>query len=108
VNKRTLSILILAIVLSIIGVYSFWNEKHKENLLVHNIRVIRVKGIFISRNETPVHGSSSINVKYKVGNVSYMLKERVSFPGLKVGDTVLVEYAIEDNSVARVVGKLKK
>lgn len=97
--------MILAIVLSIIGFYSFWNEKRKENLLGHHIRV---KGVFISRNETPVHGSASINVKYKVGNVSYILKERVSFPGLKVGDTVLVEYAVEDNSVARVVGKLKK
>lgn len=101
-NKRILTVLILSVILLIIGIYSFWNDHRTENLLIHNKKAL---GVFVSRNTTPVHGSPSINVKYKVGNVSYLLKERGSFSELKIGDTVLVEYAVKDNSVARVIDK---
>lgn len=97
--------MILPIVLSILCIYNFWQEKNKEELLKNGSKTF---GIFISRNERAVHGSPSINVRYKVNGTKYILKEYGGFPSLKVGDTVLVEYAVEDNSVARVVGKLKK
>lgn len=98
-NRKILSVFILATTVSVLCIYNFWQEKSKEELLKNSLKTV---GVFISRNRVAVHGTPSINIEYKVKGIKYNLKEYGGFASLKIGDTVLIEYAISNHSIARV------
>ena len=78
-------------------------ESNNSKLLENSAKV---KGIIIETH-TPevIHGSYYGIFTYNIGQKKYRFKELGDFSLLSVHDTVLIEYAIKDNSVARVVDK---
>lgn len=83
-------------------IYTFLKEKKDDKLLENNIEHF---AILIKINEGNTHAPSSGDFKYKIKNKEYEFNQSGDYKFMQVGDTVLVEYAVEDNSVARVVDK---
>ena len=52
-----------------------------------------------------VHGSAYGILRYEVDNKEYTCKDLGDYRMMKIGDTVLIKYAVEDHSVAQVVDK---
>lgn len=101
-DRKILSVVIIGITLSLLSIYDFFQEEKKERLLEKGKLTF---GVVISRNERAVHGSPSINIRYKVKGVNYVFKEYGSFSSLNPGDTIRIKYALEDYSVATIIGK---
>lgn len=52
-----------------------------------------------------IHDSYSGTFQYKIKNKIYKFTQIGNYTLLKLGDTVLIEYAVKDNSIARVIDK---
>jgi len=92
---------ILAIVLYCIFVINIFYQNHKEELL-ENSKI--VTGKLISEE----HSSQKfINGRftYFVNKKKYCLRYTGDFSYMNIGDSVLIEYAIQDPSIARVVDR---
>lgn len=92
---------ILAIVLFCIFMFNIFYQNHKEELLA-NSKI--VTGKLISEE----HSSQKfINGRftYFVNEKKYCLRYTGDFSYMNIGDSVLIEYAIEDPSLARVVDR---
>ncbi|MNJ86056.1 hypothetical protein D3C87_35390 [compost metagenome] len=82
--------------------YTFLKEKRDDRLLENSVEHF---AILIEINGGNAHSPSSGDFKYKVNNEEYEFNQSGDYKFMQVGDTVLIEYAVEDHSVARVVDK---
>ena len=92
---------IFAIILYGIFMANIFYQNHKEELLENSKKVT---GILISEE----HSSQKfINGRftYFVNKKKYSLRYTGDFSYMNIGDSVLIEYAIKDPSVARVVDR---
>lgn len=82
-------------------VYGIYNDNRRKQLFKNSLIV---KGILLEEIHESVrtaHGKFYFFVNHK----KVKLKEYSYFSHLKKGDTVLIEYAVEDPTVARVIDK---
>lgn len=83
-------------------VYTFIQEKKEDKLLEKSKKHF---AILVEISPGNAHASSSGDFKYKVNAKEYEFNQSGDYTFMQVGDTVLIEYAIEDHSVARVLDK---
>lgn len=83
-------------------IYSFLKEKKDDELLENSIEHF---AILIKINEGNTHAPSSGDFRYKVKNKEHEFNQSGDYKFMQIGDTVLIEYAIKDNSVSKVVDK---
>ncbi|MDH4471308.1 MAG: hypothetical protein QE487_01805 [Fluviicola sp.] len=89
--------------LIIILLASQFLTEYEEDKLLRNSKTTfgYIKKIYHGAPKSPKHG----DFKYNVGGKEYEFDQPGNYEALKIGDTVLIEYAIADHSVARVVDK---
>jgi hypothetical protein len=81
--------------------YNIYNDHKRQKLFQNSKNTI---GILIEES----HSSQKFLVGYfyyYVGKKKFKIREKQNFSHLKKGDTVLIRYAVEDPSVARVIDK---
>jgi hypothetical protein len=83
-------------------VYTFIREKKDNQLLEKSIKHF---AILIEIDGGNTHSPSSGDFKYKIDSKEYEFNQSGDYSFMQVGDTVLIEYAIKDHSVARVIDK---
>lgn len=67
---------------------------------------IKTKAIIVEIHTSKgIHGSYYGIFNYSISNRLYSFKELGDFSKLKLKDTVLIEYAIQDHSVAHVIDR---
>lgn len=104
-NKDKLNTILTIVVFSFMGIfiiYTFVKEKKDAELLSNSLEHL---GILTKKNSGNSHAPSSGDFKYKIDKIEYSFNQSGTFDFMEVGDTVLIEYAVEDPSVARVVDK---
>jgi hypothetical protein len=88
------------IVMGIGFIYIFWREYYEDKLL------LKTKIGFIERiYNGAVRSPKNVDFIYYVNGKKYGSNESGDYTFMKIGDTILIEYAVKDNSVARVVDK---
>ena|SRR6218665_1550565 len=102
--KRSKQLLIVTVaILLIVITYRGINEYRKDKALKNSKSTIGI----LSEIHTP-KGVRDLNygiIQYRVNGIQYETKSFKNYSILKLGDTVQIEYAIRDNSIARVVDK---
>lgn len=94
--------IIIFVILTIFGIsYNIYNN-NRRNKLFKNSKI--VKGILIKEIHESVRNANG-EFYFFVNRKKIKMKEYSYFSHLKTGNTVLIEYAIEDPSVARVKDK---
>lgn len=104
-KKKNISNKIAIILICLIGVwlvFKFFNDQNKDALLKNSktdyaiIKMIYHGGIKNPRNA---------DFEYSIKGKRYNFNQPGNYDAYKIGDTILIEYAVEDHSVARVVDK---
>lgn len=96
-NYRVLGVFIIVLL------YRFFESRHEDELLKKSDETTAI--LTLIRDGKSVRDSASGKYKYIVKGKSYVYEENRNFNDLQIGDTILIEYAIEDPSVAKVVDK---
>lgn len=99
-NKIIYYILIPSIVF--ILVFSFGKEYYRKEKLKKTETAFAV---MIEYSTGTVRHSMRGTFQYKINGNTYKFIQSEDFSMLSIGDTVEIEYSIEDNSVARVINK---
>lgn len=83
--------------------YRFYNSNYEDKRLK---KTKNTTAILVSiRSGKGVRATPSGKYRYSVSGKEYKYDESRNFNSLKVGDTILIKYSVEDPSVARVVEK---
>lgn len=98
-TKEIGAVLMILIVMSYLMLRNYFDSKLLENAKETNAILIG-KSSGHGVNET-----ANGTFKYKVQNESLEFNQSGDYDFMKLGDTVLIEYAIENHSVARVKDK---
>lgn len=93
---------IIIFVMILITVYVFVDNNQKDLLLRNSCQTI---AIIKEIKHGAVRSSKRVEFTYSVNGQIYEGNEPGNFDDFMIGDTILIEYAIEDHSVARVVDK---
>lgn len=88
-------------ILAIVFTYRWWQSEHNTNVLENGAKEIPAKIIKIGTGAVRVPAYAIF--RYKVGNDFFEFKESGDYSQFRLGDSVLIEYAIEDYSIARVI-----
>jgi len=99
-NKIIYYVLIPSIVF--ILVFSFGKEYYRKEKLK---RTKKAFAVMVEFSTGTVRHSMRGTFQYKINNNTYKFIQSEDFSMLTIGDTVEIEYSIEDNSVARVINK---
>lgn len=99
-GTNTMAVLIF-ILIGIFIIYTFLREKKESSLLMNSKTGIAIL-IEINGN---AHAAASGDFRYKVKSKKYEFNQSGDYSFMQIGDTVLIEYAVDDCSVARVVDK---
>lgn len=91
---------LLGILLLISLIRNYYNERALEGETGKCIAIL-----IDIRSGEGVRQTATGTYKYLVNGRKYEYEENRNFNDLSIGDTVLIEYSIEDPSVARVVDK---
>lgn len=102
-NKSKFMLLITVLVFLVYLTYRSIKEYREDKALGNSITTV---GILIDIH-TPqgVNGSYYGIIEYVVTDKHYEAKLLNDFSMLKLGDTVQIEYAVEDHSIARLVDR---
>jgi hypothetical protein len=90
-------------VMGLLVIYQVVRNERNSQLLKKSMKCPAVLTEILSGNG--VRSSHAGTYTYVVKGDSYTYQEASNFNMLKVGDTILIEYAVQDHSVARVVDK---
>lgn len=92
---------VICVIIFFALLFNLLNEHRKERLLQKSNSVI---GLLQKEDHSSLKFNDGIFIFF-VKNKKYIIRHKGDFSHLKKGVTVLIEYAIEDPSVARVVDK---
>lgn len=93
---------IVIFVMILIAVYVVVDNYRKDTLLRNSYRTT---AIIKEIRHGAVRSSKRVEFTYSVNGRTYENNEPGNYDDFAIGDTILIEYAIEDHSVARVVDK---
>ena len=100
-NNKLAYILIVIFLLLII--WNYYREVHDNSELKFSKKT---KAVLIQiKNGKSVRSTPSGTYEYIVNGKKYQCEENTSFYGLYIGDTILIEYSINDPSIAIVIDK---
>ena len=101
--KRVYLPTILLFVIFFVVIFRACQNQHDtrllENSVITNAIIVKI------RTGEAVKSIPTATYSYKVKGINYEYEECRNFNDLRIGDTILIEYAVEDHSVARVVDK---
>ena len=102
-NRRNTTVMVvLFCFLGLFMIFHYVREMRDERALEHSRDTTAIiTKIKVGGGKSPASGHFS----YRVGSKEYVFSESGRFQFAKIGDTVLIKYAIEDHSVARVKDK---
>ncbi len=95
--KKNWIIFVIMIIIFGLG-YNIYNNSRRNTLLKNSMLIT---GFLVSEDHSS-HKFLSGDFKFLVKNKKYSFRHNGDFSFLKVGDTVLIEYAVDDPTVARV------
>lgn len=101
-NKNKLLLAFLGLFL-LVFLFRWWEYDYNKTMLEKGVK--NSPALIIRISEGAVKVPSYGIFKYYVNGKSFELRESGNFNLMEIGDTVLIEYAVEDHSVARVVDK---
>lgn len=93
--------IVVGVMISFVVFRLFQNTR--EDRLLEETK--QIKTILTEINKSAVRSPATGKYRYSVNGTDYEYEENRNFNDLKVGDTILIEYSVEDPSVARVVDK---
>lgn len=91
--------LIAALIFVSIVSFSFLRDNYRERSLE---KTISTHAFYYKYSGKTVRDDNWCYFSYTVEKKKFSFKESGSFPNLKIGDSVEIEYSISDHSVARV------
>lgn len=97
--KKNITVIIIGIVFFSL-LFNYYNYNKRLKLLQNSNEII---GIMIKEYSKGKSGSGTF--KFKINEKKYVFREIADFSDIFKGDTVLIEYAVEDPTVARVKDK---
>lgn len=100
--KENLFLILTLLFISFGIVYSFVRYEYRNKKLQ---KVQQGIAIFEKFSKRTVGDDAWGYFRYEIKQKTYRFKQSGDFSMLSVGDTVEIEYSIEDNSVARVINK---
>lgn len=104
-RENTITFISLFIVcLLVVFLQAFLKQKHREMLDRSGRKKLAVLSE-IHTKQGEKYGSYFCMFTFSVGDKNYECKQTGNYTKLKIGDTVLIEYAAENPSVARVIDK---
>jgi hypothetical protein len=95
-NKNWIFFVVMLIIFGL--AYNLFNDNRRNKLLKKSMLVT---GLLVSEDHSS-HKFLSGDFEFLVKNKKYYFRHNGDFSFLNIGDTVLIEYAIEDPTVARV------
>lgn len=104
-NKKMRNRLLIISCFSFMGIfliYNFIREKREDKLLNNSLDGF---AILVKKNKGNTHAPSGGDFKYRVDHHEYSFSQSGDYEFMHVGDSVLIRYAKDDHSVARVVDK---
>jgi hypothetical protein len=100
-KEKLVGFSIVLLIIILIG-SQFFNEYQNDKLLQNSKTTFgNIKKRYHGAPKSPKHG----DFEYNVDGKEYEFDQPGNYEALSVGDTVLIEYAIADHSVARVIDK---
>ncbi len=100
-KENILLVLALAFVVFIL-IFSFLRDNYREKMLESTQKEKAIIVRVIQKTSKDDRGGK---FKYSINGKDYDFRQSGDFSMLSIGDTVEIEYSIEDNSVARVINK---
>lgn len=91
----------ILIILILITVYIIYDNNKRENLL--NGKTIKTKAIVTKFTTMSVRSPARIYYQYTVEKKDYIDFDHGSNPNLKIGDTILIEYAVENPAYSMIL-----
>lgn len=103
-KRKQVYLFVVLVAIFIAGLaYRFFESKHEEELLRKTNTTTAI--LILIRDGKSVKDSATGKYRYSIHGTQYEYEENRNFNDLKVGDTILIKYSVEDPSVARVVDK---
>jgi hypothetical protein len=87
----------------VVFLYRWWQNDYNKAMLEKGVR--NTPAVIIRISEGAVRVPSYGVFRYRIDNEVFEFRESSDYLNFELGDTVLIEYAIADHSVARVVDK---
>lgn len=104
-KTKNISSKIAIILICLIGlwlVFKFFSNQNKDTLLKNSkTDYALIKKIYHGGVKNP----RNADFEYSVNGKQYEFNQPGDYDAFKLGDTILIEYAVADHSVARVVDK---
>jgi len=101
--KRVYLPTILLFVIFFVVIFRACQNQHDTKLLENSIITNAI--IIEIRTGEAVKSIPTVTYSYNVKGKIYKYEENRNINDLRIGDTLLIEYAVEDHSVARVIDK---
>lgn len=103
-NKPILALIIFSVFFGIYFIFDIWEKKYKEEKLInHNFTY----AVIIETMSSTYKSLPNLNYKYLIDkNPFFVYNEEINnedFKKIQKGDTILIMYSREDNSVAKIV-----
>jgi len=100
-NKRKDAFILISILIFILSIQYYF--EHRNNELLKNSKTTFgiITKIYEGNPKSPKHA----DFEYYVNSKKYEFNQTGNYDAFKIGDTVLLEYSIQDHSVARVINK---
>lgn len=102
-NNVVKIISIAILVLMMIFVFIDFYQENKNEKLLENSRI--ATAILIKKKARAVKSPKSGRFVYRVQGKEYEFSQPGDYLFMNIGDSVLIKYAVEDHSVARVIDK---
>lgn len=100
-NRNNWLMLGITSILAIVFTYRWWQSEYNANVLEKEAKETPAKIVKIGTGAVKVPAYTIL--RYKVGNDFFEFKEAGDYSQFRLGDSVLIEYAMYDHSIARVV-----
>lgn len=99
---NTLMVILFFSLIGVFLIYKYFKEKNENKLLENSVEhfavLIKIKG-------GNTHAPPSGYFRYMVDDKEYEFNDIGEYENIQIGDTFLIEYAVKDHSVARLVSK---
>lgn len=100
-NNRIIYFILVPSIVFIL-IFSFGKEYYRKEKLK---RTKNALAVMVEYSTGTVRHSMSGTFQYEINDNTYKFIQSEDFSMLSIGDTVEIEYAVKDNSVARVINK---
>lgn len=93
---------LIILIFFLLFVYKFYKDDRESKLLKSSKETL---GFLVDISEGGAHDQNHAEIKFTVNKRKYSFRHNSNFSFMKLGDTVLIKYAVKDHNVATVIDK---